>query len=104
MEHISDAPIDESATLDSKTMNEKTVPAHFTEDEQHDQSSQEQPLQEEILDLYKPFPVAEGTPLEDQILTIRAVAVGIVLGSLVSASNLYLGIVVDYYLPMNPQS
>ncbi|KAL5326356.1 hypothetical protein ACEPPN_004040 [Leptodophora sp. 'Broadleaf-Isolate-01'] len=92
MEHISDAPIDESATLDSKTMNEKTVPAHFTEDEQHDQSSQEQPLQEEILDLYKPFPVAEGTPLEDQILTIRAVAVGIVLGSLVSASNLYLGL------------
>ena len=102
--NISDARIGESITPDSKTMNEKTAPAHVIEHEQHDQSSQEEPLQEEVLDLYKPFPIAEGTLLEDHILTIRAVTVGIVLGSLVSASNLYLGTVVDYSLPMNPQS
>jgi hypothetical protein len=94
--NISDARIDESITPDNKTMNEKTVPAHITEQELHDQSSQVEALQEGALDLYKPFPITEGTPLEDHILTIRAVIVGIVLGSLVSASNLYLGTVADY--------
>ena len=99
-----DACVETPLTIDSKTINEKTAPANITEHQPHDQSSQEEILQEEVLDLYKPFPIAEGTLLEDHILTIRAVTVGIVLGSLVSASNLYLGTVVDYSLPMNPQS
>lgn len=48
--------------------------------------------QEEILDLYKPFPIDPAIPYEPNILTFRAVATGMVLGCLVNASNLYLGL------------
>lgn len=46
---------------------------------------------EEDLDLYRPLKMDENIPHEEHILTIRAVVVGICLGSLVCASNLYLG-------------
>lgn len=42
-------------------------------------------------DIFKPFPPQEGIPHEENPLTVRAVAVGILLGSLVNASNVYLG-------------
>jgi hypothetical protein len=58
----------------------------------HDQNSlKEELLEEEVLDLYRTFPINEEIPFEDNILTIRAVLTGVVLGSLVNASNLYLG-------------
>lgn len=101
-DNISDAPVDDSKSPGSRTINEKTITPHITEHETHDRTSQEELLQEETLDLYNPFPITEEIPLEDHILTIRAITVGIVLGSLVSASNLYLGTVVDRYLPMDP--
>lgn len=44
-----------------------------------------------IVDLYKPLPRLEGVPDEENPLTVRAVVVGIILGSLVNASNVYLG-------------
>lgn len=44
-----------------------------------------------IIDVFKPLPPLEGIMAEDQPLTGRAVLVGIVLGSLVNASNVYLG-------------
>jgi hypothetical protein len=44
------------------------------------------------VDPYLPFPVMEGLPFEEQPLTIRAVLVGVCLGSLVNASNVYLGL------------
>ena len=112
-EKISDARIDEPVSHDSKAMNEKTAPIvsehepydavalnmtmgefpmHPTPRGAHDQSSlKEELIEEEVPDLYKPFPVDETIPLEENILTIRAVVVGIVLGCLVNASNLYLG-------------
>ena len=46
---------------------------------------------EEELDLYVPFKLHEGIEPEANPLTTRAVIVGIVLGCLVNASNLYLG-------------
>ncbi|KAH8814856.1 OPT oligopeptide transporter protein-domain-containing protein [Xylogone sp. PMI_703] len=46
----------------------------------------------ETLDLYKPFPIDPSHPVEEHILTFRAVVTGIVLGCLVNASNLYLGL------------
>lgn len=54
------------------------------------------PLEEDdaaptIVDLYKPLPRLVGVPDEDNPLTVRAVVVGIILGSLVNASNVYLG-------------
>ncbi|KAK7749088.1 hypothetical protein SLS62_008483 [Diatrype stigma] len=47
---------------------------------------------EEELDLYVPLKMYEGLPAEPNPLTIRAVVVGIILGCLVNASNLYLGL------------
>ncbi|PKS11079.1 hypothetical protein jhhlp_002840 [Lomentospora prolificans] len=45
-----------------------------------------------IEDIFKPFPPQEGIPHEENPLTVRAVTVGILLGSLVNASNVYLGL------------
>ena len=60
----------------------------------HDQNSlKEELLEEEVLDLYKPFPINDQIAAEDHILTIRAIVTGVILGSLVNASNLYLGTV-----------
>lgn len=42
-------------------------------------------------DLYRPLKMPDGIPYEENPLTIRAVVTGCVLGSLVAASNLYLG-------------
>lgn len=43
------------------------------------------------IDLYVPLQMEGGIVDEHSPLTIRAVLVGIILGSLVNASNLYLG-------------
>jgi hypothetical protein len=44
-----------------------------------------------ITDLYVPFPEVKGIEHEPNPLTVRAVVIGIILGSLVNASNVYLG-------------
>jgi hypothetical protein len=46
----------------------------------------------EILDNMFPFPPLKGIPEEEQQLTVRALVVGICLGGVVSASNIYLGL------------
>jgi hypothetical protein len=46
---------------------------------------------EEDEDLYRPLLMDPTIPHEENPLTIRAVVIGCVLGSLVCASNLYLG-------------
>jgi hypothetical protein len=45
----------------------------------------------EITDLFASFPDLKGIEPEPNPLTARAVIVGIILGSLVNASNVYLG-------------
>jgi hypothetical protein len=47
--------------------------------------------EEEEEDLFKPLLMDASIPHEENPLTIRAVVVGCILGSLVCASNLYLG-------------
>lgn len=42
-------------------------------------------------DLFRPLLMDASIPTEENPLTIRAVVVGCILGSLVCASNLYLG-------------
>lgn len=42
-------------------------------------------------DLFRPLIMDSSIPVEENPLTIRAVVVGCLLGSLVCASNLYLG-------------
>lgn len=43
------------------------------------------------VDLFSPLPPLEGVAEEPKPLTVRALVVGIILGSLVNASNVYLG-------------
>lgn len=64
------------------------VPTRESQDEKAEILVQE----EEILDLFKPLPPLEGVLDEPNPLTFRAVIVGILLGSLVNASNVYLGL------------
>jgi hypothetical protein len=45
----------------------------------------------EITDLFTSFPPLKGVEHEPNPLTARAVLIGVVLGSLVNASNVYLG-------------
>ena len=45
-----------------------------------------------INDLYVPLPMNLNLPEEHNILTVRAIVVGTILGALVNASNLYLGL------------
>lgn len=46
----------------------------------------------EVLDNKFPFPPLKGIPDEEQQLSIRALVIGICLGAIVSASNIYLGL------------
>jgi hypothetical protein len=43
-----------------------------------------------------PFPESPDAPIEDQQLTVRAVLVGCILGGIIAASNIYLGLKVSY--------
>ena len=54
-----------------------------------DKNESEGEIEEE--DLYKPLLMDANIPHEDDPVTVRAIVVGCILGSLVCASNLYLG-------------
>ncbi len=54
-----------------------------------------------VEDLYVPLPRNTALPDEDHILTIRAISVGIVLGALINASNLYLGLKTGFVFSAN---
>lgn len=54
-----------------------------------------------ITDLFASFPPIKGIEPEPNPLTVRAVLTGIVLGSLVNASNVYLG---KYTSLFNPRT
>lgn len=46
----------------------------------------------ELIDFYKPLPIVDGQPEENQrVVTVRAVVLGCLTGALVNAANLYLG-------------
>lgn len=72
---------------EGEVLDEKTVRPHTPEED----LKQEQEGDESITDLFSPFPPLKGVPEEASPLTVRAVVVGIILGSLVNASNVYLG-------------
>lgn len=63
---------------------DETLSLHSLKDDLDDDS-------EDITDTFIPFPPLKGVPEEPKPLTVRAVVVGIILGSLVNASNVYLG-------------
>jgi hypothetical protein len=81
------APTTESEYLgDGGGVQEKRVSV-----EVNPKSDEEDEEDEAITDLFTSFPVLKGVEPEPHPLTLRAVLTGIALGSLVNASNVYLG-------------
>lgn len=67
---------------------------HLPYDEKFDVKEETESLEEHLeSDPFVPFPVDPNAPVEPhhRILTVRALAVGCILGGLVNASNVYLG-------------
>lgn len=70
------------------------VQASYDEKSPHsdvDLKSETDAEDDRITDLFTSFPMPKGIEPEPNPLTVRAVVVGIILGSLVNASNVYLG-------------
>ena len=57
---------------------------------------------EKQIDIFSPLPDLQNIEPEPMPLTTRAVVVGLVLGSLVNASNVYLGMCVIVAFVFNP--
>lgn len=73
---------------------EDSLQPGYDEKEPHidlDLKSEADSEDDRITDLFSSFPPSKGVEHEPNPLTARAVIVGIVLGSLVNASNVYLG-------------
>ncbi|KXX76808.1 Metal-nicotianamine transporter YSL2 [Madurella mycetomatis] len=81
----SQPPIENTADLKEQNVEiEKSVPSEEAEE-----------------DLYRPLLMDPAIPHEDNPLTIRAIFVGCILGSLVCASNLYLGLKTGFTFSAN---
>lgn len=113
IEYVKDGQVVETTASENKTYNEKST-VEVTGNEPYDaavnninygefpmhpppphgefDTLKEELDAEEPLDLYKPFPIDPEIAYEPHILTFRAVVTGMVLGCLVNASNLYLGL------------
>lgn len=73
---------------------EPPVAESVPHDEKIDIKEEAESVDDELeSDPFVPFPVDPNAPVEphDRILTFRAIAVGCILGALVNASNVYLG-------------
>lgn len=82
-----DARIPEQLPHEEVYPNEKKEASFNYEDEKSDVEEEEG-----MLDNLFPFPPLKGVPDEEQQLSIRALVIGILLGAVVSASNIYLGL------------
>ncbi|KAL9570156.1 hypothetical protein ACKAV7_005664 [Fusarium commune] len=81
---------------------EDTLQPRYDEKEPHfdmDLKSEADSEDDRIVDLFSSFPPAKGVEHEPNPLTARAVIVGIILGSLVNASNVYLGLKTGFTFP-----
>ncbi|KAK2686641.1 hypothetical protein QWA68_015256 [Fusarium oxysporum] len=65
----------------------------------HETEAETASVQEGVMDLFSCFPTIEGIEPEENPLTVRAVLTGIVLGSVVNASNVYLGLKTGFNFP-----
>ncbi|KAH7040913.1 OPT oligopeptide transporter protein-domain-containing protein [Microdochium trichocladiopsis] len=88
--HLTDAnPVTADTAATDKEAS-YTIPASHLVPEDPEKPSLEEKF--ELEDIYAPLATLPGIPEEPMPLTFRAVMVGIVLGSLVNASNVYLGL------------
>ncbi|KAF5693556.1 metal-nicotianamine transporter YSL11 [Fusarium denticulatum] len=81
---------------------DETAQPRYDEKEPHfdtDLKSEADSEDDRIVDLFSSFPPAKGVEHEPNPLTARAVIVGIILGSLVNASNVYLGLKTGFTFP-----
>ncbi|KAF5547476.1 metal-nicotianamine transporter YSL11 [Fusarium mexicanum] len=81
---------------------DETTQPRYDEKEPHfdmDLKSEADSEDDRITDLFSSFPPAKGVEHEPNPLTARAVIVGIILGSLVNASNVYLGLKTGFTFP-----
>lgn len=93
-EKVTEANVREHEPYDATTLNVTggEFPLHPAPRGEHHQTELKEEIEEEeVLDLYRPFPIDPTIPHEENILTFRALLTGIVLGCLVNCSNLYLG-------------
>lgn len=82
----------EEQELTMENNNEKVIVAENRASLDEDSKSQiDEDVDEPINDLFVSLPPLKGVPPEENPLTVRAVLVGIILGSLCNASNVYLG-------------
>ncbi|KAI1306651.1 OPT oligopeptide transporter protein-domain-containing protein [Xylaria venustula] len=77
------------------------LPTEVQAEEKYDDIKVDEKEIEEDLDLYVPLKMDPNIPHEANPLTIRAVVVGILLGALVNASNLYLGLKTGFTFSAN---
>lgn len=82
----SNPPVENTSQLHVNEKNEKNETMVHNDDLKSEGSTE---VEEE--DLYMPLKMDPNVPHEENPLTFRAVAVGCLLGFLVNASNLYLG-------------
>ncbi|KDN46009.1 hypothetical protein RSAG8_04516, partial [Rhizoctonia solani AG-8 WAC10335] len=79
------SPRDEKSPIfDEKKVDEKVV--HDSDHDHHDSFGDEK------LDPHEPFPIDPEVEDEEYQLTLRALVVGWMLGAVVGASNIYLGL------------
>lgn len=80
-------------TVDPQIARDGAPQQVFDEKDPHEVDLKDESDQEDeaITDLFTSFPPVKGIEHEPNPLTARAVIVGIILGSLVNASNVYLG-------------
>lgn len=88
---VREAYVAEASAVPSPTEKTDEKYGDVNVDEKYDDVKVDEKEIEEELDLYVPLKMDPNIPYEPNPLTIRAVVVGIALGALVNASNLYLG-------------
>lgn len=81
----------ETQTREAHVADAAHLPMEVNADEKYDDIKVDEKEVLEELDLYVPLKMDPNIPHEENPLTVRAVVVGILLGALVNASNLYLG-------------
>ncbi|KAH7156098.1 OPT oligopeptide transporter protein-domain-containing protein [Dactylonectria macrodidyma] len=88
-------------TVDPQIARDGAPQQVFDEKDPHEVDLKDESDQEDeaITDLFTSFPPVKGIEHEPNPLTARAVIVGIILGSLVNASNVYLGLKTGFTFP-----
>ncbi|KAI0448843.1 OPT oligopeptide transporter protein-domain-containing protein [Xylaria acuta] len=98
---VREAPVADAPAVPSVTEKADETYGDVNIDDKYDDIKVDEKETEEELDLYVPLKMDPNIPHEPSPLTVRAVVVGIALGALVNASNLYLGLKTGFTFSAN---